>query len=43
MKRNDATPDIRVDPDTYQVWADGEKISSEPARELPMTRRYFLF
>ena len=26
LKRNDATPEIRVDPDTYQVWVDGEKI-----------------
>ncbi|QVL34090.1 urease subunit alpha [Telmatocola sphagniphila] len=43
LKLNDLTPDIRVDPDTYQVWVDGEKIGSEPARELPMTQRYFLF
>jgi urease alpha subunit len=43
LKRNDATPEIRVDPDTYQVWVDGEKIGSEPASELPMTQRYFLF
>jgi urease subunit alpha len=43
MKRNEATPEIRVDPDTYQVWVDGEKVSSEPLAELPMTQRYFLF
>jgi urease subunit alpha len=43
MKRNDATPDIRVDPDTYQVWVDGEPVGSEPAKELPMAQRYFLF
>ncbi len=43
LKRNDATPAIRVDPDTYQVWVDGEKVGSEPARELPMAQRYFLF
>jgi urease subunit alpha len=43
LKRNDATPEIRVDPDTYQVWVDGEKVSSEPAKELPMTQRFFLF
>jgi urease subunit alpha len=43
MKRNDATPEIRVDPDTYQVWVDGEKVGSEPAKELPMAQRYFLF
>ena len=43
MKRNEATPEIRVDPDTYQVWVDGEKVSSEPLTELPMAQRYFLF
>ena len=41
--RNEATPEIRVDPDTYQVWVDGEKVSSEPLATLPMTQRYFLF
>ncbi len=30
MRRNEATPEIRVDADTYQVWVDGEKVSSEP-------------
>jgi urease subunit alpha len=40
---NDATPDIRVDPDTYRVWADGELLSCEPAAVLPMAQRYFLF
>jgi urease subunit alpha len=43
MKRNEATPEIRVDADTYQVWVDGEKVSSEPLDKLPMTQRYFLF
>jgi len=43
MKRNDATPEIKVDPDTYQVWVDGEKVGSEPAKVLPMAQRYFLF
>jgi urease subunit alpha len=43
MKRNEATPEIRVDADTYQVWVDGEKVSSEPLDALPMTQRYFLF
>lgn len=43
MKRNEATPEIKVDPDTYQVWVDGEKVGSEPLKELPMTQRYFLF
>jgi urease subunit alpha len=43
MRRNEETPEIRVDPDTYQVWVDGEKVGSEPLAELPMTQRYFLF
>lgn len=43
MKRNEATPDIRVDADTYQVFVDGEKVGSEPMATLPMTQRYFLF
>jgi len=40
---NDALPDIRVDPDTYRVWADGELLTCEPAKVLPMAQRYFLF
>ena len=36
-----ATPDIRVDPDTYRVWADGELLTCEPAKVLPMAQRYF--
>ena len=40
---NDATPDLRVDPDTYRVWADGELLTCEPAAVLPMAQRYFLF
>ncbi len=43
MKRNDATPEIKVDPETYQVWVDGQKVGSEPAKVLPMAQRYFLF
>jgi len=43
MKRNDATRKIKVDPDTYQVWVDGEKVGSQPAKVLPMAQRYFLF
>jgi urease subunit alpha len=43
MKRNEAMPEIRVDPDTYQVFVDGEKVGSEPLAELPMAQRYFLF
>jgi urease subunit alpha len=43
MIHNDATPAIEVDPETYLVTADGEPLVCEPARELPMTQRYFLF
>ena len=43
MIHNDATPDISVNPETYEVRADGELLTCEPARELPMTQRYFLF
>ena len=43
MIHNDATPDIRVDPETYAVTADGELLVCEPATELPMAQRYFLF
>ena len=41
--RNGATPDIRVDPETYAVTADGELLVCEPAKVLPMAQRYFLF
>jgi len=40
---NDATPDIKVDPDTCRVWANGELLTCEPAKVLPMAQRYFLF
>jgi urease subunit alpha len=43
MIHNDATPDIRIDPETYAVVADGELLVCEPARELPLAQRYFLF
>ncbi len=43
MKHNDATPEIRVDPDTYRVWCDGQELVCEPAKVLPMAQRYFLF
>ncbi len=43
MIHNDATPDIRVDPETYTVTADGELLVCEPATELPMAQRYFLY
>jgi len=43
MVLNDATPEIEVDPETYEVRADGELLTCEPASELPMAQRYFLF
>ncbi|TCZ60889.1 urease subunit alpha [Roseicella aquatilis] len=43
MVLNDALPRIEVDPETYEVRADGELLVCEPARVLPMAQRYFLF
>ncbi|WP_414754198.1 urease subunit alpha [Anabaena sp. CCY 9910] len=43
MKLNDALPHIEVDPETYEVRADGELLTCEPATVLPMAQRYFLF
>ena len=43
MKYNDATPQITVDPETYEVTADGEKLTSKPAETLPLTQMYSLF
>jgi urease subunit alpha len=43
MKWNDALPRIRVDPETYEVKADGETLTCEPAKVLPLAQRYFLF
>jgi len=43
MLHNDATPHIEVDPETYEVRADGELLVCEAASALPMTQRYFLF
>jgi urease subunit alpha len=43
MIHNGATPDIQVDPETYAVTADGELLVCEPAKDLPMAQRYFLF
>ncbi|MBZ6379626.1 urease subunit alpha [Pacificimonas flava] len=43
MIRNDAMPHIEVDPETYEVRADGELLTCEPAEELPFAQRYFLF
>ena len=43
MILNQATPSIDVDPETYDVRADGELLTCAPASELPMAQRYFLF
>jgi urease subunit alpha len=43
MIHNGATPGIEVDPETYEVKADGELLTCEPAEVLPMAQRYFLF
>ncbi|MEO5322945.1 urease subunit alpha [Mesorhizobium sp. CC13] len=43
MILNDATPHMEVDPETYEVRADGELLTCEPATVLPMAQRYFLF
>jgi urease subunit alpha len=40
---NDALPQIRVEPDSFRVWVDGELVTEDPATELPMAQRYFLF
>ncbi len=43
MKFNDETPEITVDPETYEVRADGVKLTSKPAKTLPLTQIYSLF
>nr|WP_306264714.1 urease subunit alpha [Pararhizobium sp. IMCC3301] len=43
MVHNAATPDVEVDPETYEVRANGELLTCEPADVLPMAQRYFLF
>ena len=43
MKLNDACPHLTVDPQTYEVRADGELLTCEPATELPLAQRYHLF
>ncbi|MEC5288962.1 urease subunit alpha [Aurantimonas sp. C2-6-R+9] len=43
MILNDATPEMEVDPETYEVRADGVLLTCEPATVLPMAQRYFLF
>jgi urease subunit alpha len=43
LPENTATPRIEVEPDTFTVRIDGEVWAEEPATELPMAQRYFLF
>jgi urease subunit alpha len=43
MRLNDALPKIEVDPETYEVRADGVLLTCEPAKTLPLAQRYFLF
>jgi urease subunit alpha len=43
MIHNDATPNIEVDPETYEVRSDGQLLTCDPAETLPMAQRYFLF
>jgi urease subunit alpha len=43
MPENDSRPDVRVAPDTFAVTIDGDLVEADPATELPMAQRYFLF
>lgn len=43
MKHNDQTPDIQVNPENYEVRVDGKAIHCEPAKEVALAQRYFLF
>ena len=43
LKWNNALPKIKVDPETYEVFADGELLTCDPAKVLPLAQRYFLF
>jgi urease subunit alpha len=43
MIHNDMTPEMEVDPETYEVRANGELLTCEPAKVLPLAQRYFLF
>ena len=43
MIHNDCDAEDHVDPETYEVTADGELLTCEPAQVLPMAQRYFLF
>ena len=43
MIHNDLCPQMEIDPETYEVRANGELLVCEPAKSLPMAQRYFLF
>jgi len=43
MKYNDATPRMKVDPESYRVEADGVHCTAEPAEQLPLTQSYFVY
>jgi urease subunit alpha len=43
MMLNDATPRMEVDPETYEVRADGRLLTCEPAKVLALSQRYFLY
>jgi urease subunit alpha len=43
MVHNHYTPKMHIDPQTYEVRADGDLLTCEPATELPMAQKYFLF
>jgi urease subunit alpha len=43
LPENAALPDIRVEADSFRVWIDGEAVEPQPASELPLAQRYFLF
>jgi urease subunit alpha len=43
LKLNDAMPNIEVNPETYEVRADGKLLHSDPVETLPLAQRYFLF
>jgi urease subunit alpha len=43
LPNNDATPRIEVDPETFEVRIDGDPVVEDPATELPLAQRYFLF
>ncbi|MCY4407914.1 MAG: urease subunit alpha, partial [Rhodospirillaceae bacterium] len=41
MIHNDALPDIEIDPETYNVYVDGERVTVKPAKTLPLTQLFY--